>query len=432
MVYNYVLSGWGKVGNVTGGTGGTVHEFTNIETMRLFCIDNPSTPMILIYTGSDFAYSVDQRYDWSTDTNPVSNKTLYASAGQKIIKGQWWFTGATNFIVRNFRRAVSFNDLMTWRFATRIWIDHCEFDGEATSADNYVSGTTVDGCCDITKESDLITISNTLFLNGTYKTMLVGSSNLDVQDQGKLRVTLDRVLFKNCRGRTPFVRFSPFFHKINVLQDWDVLPTFFALHQEVGIEARILTERCYFKKGRYMYRDYAAEAGEVEISGIKSIDSTIGELSATSDGATGKIGEQIRPENVDFDITTEPDYTYNALNTTQELEDWIAEWGGAKYHLIPSEEPQTLTVTTTTGGTVSQDPLGASFTAGTSITLTATASEGFVFSRYRNTANNVTLSTNSNYTFNMPSNNLSIEAVFVADTPPSNGKKFIARKRNNL
>jgi hypothetical protein len=102
MVYNYVLSGWGKVGNVTGGSGGTVHEFTNIETMRLFCIDNPSTAMILIYTGSDFAYSVNQNYDWSTEANPISNKTLYASAGQKITNGQWQFSGATNFIVRNF------------------------------------------------------------------------------------------------------------------------------------------------------------------------------------------------------------------------------------------------------------------------------------------------------------------------------------------
>jgi len=89
-----------------------------------------------------------------------------------------------------------------------------------------------------------------------------------------------------------------------------------------------------------------------------------------------------------------------------------------------------LTITTTTGGTVSQSPLGTSFTAGTSITLTATASEGFVFSRYRNPSNNETLSTNAVYTFSKSASAQSIQAVFVSDVViPPNQKRFFARKK---
>jgi hypothetical protein len=90
-----------------------------------------------------------------------------------------------------------------------------------------------------------------------------------------------------------------------------------------------------------------------------------------------------------------------------------------------------LTVTSTTGGSVSQSPSGTSFTAGTSITLTATALEGFVFSRYRNTTTNETLSTNAVYTFSKLASAQSIQAVFVASTPiPPDEVRFIARKNN--
>jgi len=89
-----------------------------------------------------------------------------------------------------------------------------------------------------------------------------------------------------------------------------------------------------------------------------------------------------------------------------------------------------LTVTSTTGGSVSQDPTGSSFTAGTSITLTATADSGFVFSRYRNPSTNETLSTNAVYTFSKSATSESIQAVFVSQSvPPGQAKKFFARKK---
>jgi hypothetical protein len=99
------------------------------------------------------------------------------------------------------------------------------------------------------------------------------------------------------------------------------------------------------------------------------------------------------------------------------------------WNLDPSDE-FSLTVTTTTGGTVSQSPAGTSFTAGTSITLTATADSGFVFSRYRNPSTNETLSTNAVYTFSKSASSQSIQAVFVSDVViPPNQKKFFARKK---
>jgi hypothetical protein len=91
----------------------------------------------------------------------------------------------------------------------------------------------------------------------------------------------------------------------------------------------------------------------------------------------------------------------------------------------------TISTSATTGGSVVQSPIGGIFETGQAITLTATASSGFTFSRFRNTATNQTLSLNSVYSFNL-TENISIEAVFVADSVPTTGRKFFGRKKRIL
>jgi hypothetical protein len=103
--------------------------------------------------------------------------------------------------------------------------------------------------------------------------------------------------------------------------------------------------------------------------------------------------------------------------------------------LLVGENPVntfTLSLTSTSGGTVSSTPTAGTITAGTSITLSATPESGFLFSAWRlNTASGSVVSTNPNYSFNMPSSDYTLVGVFVSDTPiPPGNRKGLFKKRN--
>jgi hypothetical protein len=103
---------------------------------------------------------------------------------------------------------------------------------------------------------------------------------------------------------------------------------------------------------------------------------------------------------------------------------------------IPSEEYRpldftmndtdtfTISVTSTSGGSVSQSPIGSPLPENQLVTLTATANTGFRFDRYRDTNTLELISTSSIYTFNLTQNR-SIQAVFVT----TQGIRFRARKQ---
>ena len=88
-------------------------------------------------------------------------------------------------------------------FAHHIWIDHCEF-----SRPN-------DGAIDMTRGTDLVTISWNKFQN-TNKTMLVGHDETNAkQDIGRLRVTLHHNFFYGTNSRHPRVRYAEPVHLYN-------------------------------------------------------------------------------------------------------------------------------------------------------------------------------------------------------------------------
>jgi hypothetical protein len=73
-----------------------------------------------------------------------------------------------------------------------------------------------------------------------------------------------------------------------------------------------------------------------------------------------------------------------------------------------------LSVNNPAFGTVSRDPISNPINQGVSITITANPTSGYMFSAWKeNTIDGVTLSTNPTYVFNMPSNDLTIIAVFI-------------------
>ncbi|WP_405767784.1 polysaccharide lyase family 1 protein [Streptomyces sp. NBC_00080] len=99
-------------------------------------------------------------------------------------------------------------DSVTLRGATHVWADHNTFTDapHLDSANPKYYGREYqihDGALDITKSSDLVTVSRNQFTNHD-KTMLIGSS--DSEPGGKLRVSIHHNIWKGIVQRAPLAR----------------------------------------------------------------------------------------------------------------------------------------------------------------------------------------------------------------------------------
>ena len=100
-------------------------------------------------------------------------------------------------------------DSISIKGGTHIWIDHSSFRDGPETVETYFGRKYEhrDGLVDITNEADYITISYSTFENHN-KTMLIGSSDSKISDEGKLHVTLHHNYFHNVVQRLPRVRFG--------------------------------------------------------------------------------------------------------------------------------------------------------------------------------------------------------------------------------
>jgi pectate lyase len=100
-------------------------------------------------------------------------------------------------------------DSISIKGGTHIWIDHSSFQDGPETVEKYFGRKYEhrDGLVDITNEADYITISYLTFANHN-KTMLIGSSDSKISDEGKLHVTLHHNYFHDVVQRLPRVRFG--------------------------------------------------------------------------------------------------------------------------------------------------------------------------------------------------------------------------------
>jgi len=416
-------NGWGSVhnGGITGGTGGIEISFDNFHAMWEWMNNNKTTSAIVTYTGSDFTrLGFPITTPNSTFTNSarfeiigLKNKTIRASIGQLLTLTNIRFRTNENIIWENWKFFDSLDDLVSiLTDSINIWIRHCEFDGAEFATDG-----TIDGATDVTLRSNYIAITDCLYKNVNL-TLLIGADDAHTLDEDKLKVTIARCIFFQCIQRKPRVRFGQVGVQHCIFDYANQFNYTSSKAIDIGLDAQIWAYQNKFVK------EYRPFSDRNQNGGLKSSLNRF--LDSNSVGTS-----EVRPELVEWDILTEENYTIDTW-TDSEMDAWVDQWAGATMHLM-SLEPEDeflLTVTSTTGGSVSQDPSGSSFTAGTSITLTATADSGFVFSRYRNPTTNETLSTNAVYTFSKSASAQSIQAVFVSQSvPPGQAKKFFARKK---
>lgn len=159
-----------------------------------------------------------------------SRTTLIGSApGAGLSGGTLLLERVSDVIVRRLRLSDAFDHFPAWDpddnrhgewnslydnvslvGATRVWIDGCSFDdgGRPDDTARTVFGRRVqhhDGFLDITRESDLVTVSHNHF-KAHDKTSLVGGSDRHASDEGRLRITYRHNLWDGVQERAPRVR----------------------------------------------------------------------------------------------------------------------------------------------------------------------------------------------------------------------------------
>lgn len=103
-------------------------------------------------------------------------------------------------------------DTLSLRNAVNVWVDHCSFDDgtRPDAAEPRVFGRPLmrhDGLLDVTRGSDLVTVSWNHFREHD-KTSLVGSSDRATTDEGRLRVSYHHNRWQHVKERAPRVRFG--------------------------------------------------------------------------------------------------------------------------------------------------------------------------------------------------------------------------------
>jgi pectate lyase len=132
--------------------------------------------------------------------------------------------------------------------ASHVWIDHNAFDDGLhpdKGQPSYLGRPfqVHDGAVDITRGSDLVTVSWNEFTEHD-KTMLIGATDNPASDAGKLRVSVHHNLFAGIGQRGPRVRFGEVHVYNNVYEI--INPTTFVYSWGVGVDSKIFAENNVF------------------------------------------------------------------------------------------------------------------------------------------------------------------------------------------
>jgi pectin methylesterase-like acyl-CoA thioesterase/pectate lyase len=161
----------------------------------------------------------------------VPSRTTLIGTGEdaRITGGMLLLEGVEDIIVRHLHLADAYDHFPAWdprdnghgewnseydnlslRNARRVWVDHCTLDdGDRADEDEPERlGRRLqkhDGLLDITRQSDLVTVSWNHFRHHD-KTSLVGSSDRSTADEGRLRVSFHHNHWDGVKERAPRVR----------------------------------------------------------------------------------------------------------------------------------------------------------------------------------------------------------------------------------
>jgi pectate lyase/lysophospholipase L1-like esterase len=195
-----------------------------------------------------------------------SNTTVVGIApGAGFVHGSLMLAKVSNVILRHLHISDAYDHFPAWdpkdnasgewnseydnislRGATHVWIDHCTLDDghRPDHLESSVYGRRVqhhDGLLDITRGSDLVTVSWNHFRKHE-KGSLVGGSDNHTEDAGKLRVTFHHNFWDQVKERAPRVRYGQVHLYNNLHTGSSEPPQPFGYSIGIGYASRIYSE----------------------------------------------------------------------------------------------------------------------------------------------------------------------------------------------
>lgn len=183
-------------------------------------------------------------------------------------------------------------DSVTLRGATHVWADHNTFTDapHLDSANPRYFGREYqihDGVLDITKSSDLVTVSRNQFTNHD-KTMLIGSS--DSEPAGKLRVSLHHNIWKGIVQRAPLARVG----QVHIYDNYYDVTTLNGYATQYSINSRakaqVVAEDNYWKvpSGGKVAKLLSGDGTGAVAGGGNLVNGTVTDLVAAYNAASSK------------------------------------------------------------------------------------------------------------------------------------------------
>jgi len=242
-----VLASDGFGGAATGGQGGAIVLVTTPADLEYYA-EIPETPYIIL---------IDGILSIGSSLEICSNKTLRGLNSSATLIGQVGFRNRSSNIVIERLNITNPNGegegdgISLKQEISDVLITHCTvYDCE-------------DGCLDITNQSDLVTVSWCKFYytsdTGHNFANLIGSSDKQTKDRGKLRVTMHHNWWSSlCKERMPRVRYGQV-HVYNNYYDAELLAGGYCIG--VGVESHLRVENNYFEQVWMPWKNYYADTG---------------------------------------------------------------------------------------------------------------------------------------------------------------------------
>jgi pectate lyase/YHS domain-containing protein len=242
---------------ITGGALGDTVTVTDATSLKAYATS--TLPYVILVSGTITMPRGTSSSDTPQTINLQSNKTIIGIGSNPGVNGGFMISGKSNIIIRNikiwYEDSIAqgsddpWTDGISINGSQHIWIDHCSvFDSP-------------DGLIDPTKQSNYLTISwckfyytanseNTLHRN----CCLVGSSDTDTADRGKLKETFHHNWWGNgCKERMPRVRFG----KVHVFNNYYSDLRSGGYCQGVGVECQIKVENNYYNAVPLLWKNYS-------------------------------------------------------------------------------------------------------------------------------------------------------------------------------
>jgi pectate lyase len=394
--------GWASQnGGVTGGGTATATVVTNYNDLKTAIT---SSSVKVVHVSGTITIPSGGRISFQDQ----SAKTIYGLPGSKLVSkdltadgsGILYVKRCSNIIFKNliFEGPAAYDtdgsDNMTIDNSTNIWVDHCEFqDG-------------LDGNLDIKNAADYITVTWCKF---TYKktpiaggsggsddhrfSNLFGSGDGATGDRGKLRITMQNCWWaEGCKARMPRVRFGKV-HMVNNLFN----STASAQCVMAGFEADLLVESNVFENVK---------------TPIDLMSNTFTAITSRNNIFTNTTGN-----TAGSGTAFTPPYSLT-ITAASQVKSLVSAGAGATLTsaTCTSTTPASYTLSTTTapaaGGTITG---AGTYTAGTVVTVKATAATGYAFTGWSSNASG----TAAAVTVTMDGNK-SVTANFQAQSTGSN------------